>query len=81
MILAVKVKPNARADALLGWDGDTLLVAVAAPPVDGKANAALVRFLGRLLGLAPSRLEVVRGTSSRIKHVAVPEGVDLGALR
>jgi hypothetical protein len=84
VILAVRAKPNARADAILGWEegpaGRVLVVAIAAPPTEGKANAALLRFLGGKLGIAPSRLSVRRGGSSRLKHVEVPDGTALDGL-
>lgn len=80
MILAVKVKPNARADAVLGWEAGVLLVAVTAPPVDGKANTAVLRLLAKRLGLAPSRLSVLRGTTGRHKQVELPDGTDLTPL-
>jgi uncharacterized protein len=51
------------------------VIRVTAPPVDGKANDALCRFLARAAGVAPSRVRVVRGHASRDKVVRV-EGVD-----
>lgn len=82
MILAVKVKPNARNDAVVGWDDDgTVVVAVAAPPTEGRANEALLKFLGRRLGLAPSRLSLKRGASSRVKHVELPDGTSIEGLK
>jgi len=49
-----------------------LTIAVASPPVDGAANAALLKFLGRkLLGIAPSSLTLERGATSRIKTIRV----------
>ncbi len=42
-----------------------------APPVEGKANEALARFLGRALGVPPSAVRVVQGASGRDKRVAV----------
>jgi uncharacterized protein len=57
-----------------------LLVRVAAPPVEGKANEALTRLLARRLGVAPSRVSIVRGASSKDKLIAV-DGMDLHALR
>lgn len=82
MILAVKVKPNARNDAVVAWEDDgTVVVAVAAPPTEGRANEALLKFLGKRLGVAPSRLSVKRGASSRVKHVELPEGTSLEGLK
>jgi uncharacterized protein len=56
------------------------VVRVTAPPVDGKANAALCAFVAQRAGVPPSRVSVVRGTASRDKVVRV-EGVEPAALR
>jgi uncharacterized protein (TIGR00251 family) len=52
---------------------------VSAPPVDGKANKALCRLIAKRIGVAPSRVSVVRGKKSRDKIVRV-ERVDAAAL-
>jgi hypothetical protein len=56
-----------------------LAVRVTAPPVDGKANVALCKLLASELGLAPSRVSVVRGHTARDKVVRI-EGVQRGAV-
>jgi hypothetical protein len=48
-----------------------LVVKLTAPPVDGEANAALARFLARLLGVPPSAVQLVRGATAREKLVRV----------
>lgn len=67
----VKVKPRASRSAVLGVRDGVLEVAVAAPPVDGAANAELVRTLAAALGVAKSALEIVSGASGKNKLVAV----------
>jgi uncharacterized protein len=57
-----------------------VVIRVSAPPVDGKANAALCRLLAGRAGVAPSRVSVVGGHGARDKVVRV-EGVDGAALR
>ena len=79
------MKPNAHTSRVLGWtEGDdarrTLLVAIAAPPTEGKANAELVRFLAETLGVPRSDVVLEQGTSSRTKRLRVPDGTDLGPL-
>lgn len=82
MILGVQVKPNAKQTRAVGWaDERTVILAIAAPPVDGKANDEVVRFLARTLGLPKSSVTVERGTTSRTKHIALPDGTPLDALR
>ncbi len=79
MMLLVKVKPGARQDAIVSWDGASrsLELALRAPPVDGKANAALLRFLGEVLDVAPTRLTITTGAGARIKRVELPDDTDL----
>jgi uncharacterized protein (TIGR00251 family) len=78
--LAVRVQPRARRDEIAGERGGSLLVRVRAPPLEGKANAAVCRLLAKRLGLAPGRVAVVRGVSSRDKLVEI-EGIEADELR
>jgi uncharacterized protein (TIGR00251 family) len=64
----------------VGERAGAIVIRVTAPPVDGKANAALCAFVAQRAGVARSRVEVVRGMTSRDKIVRV-EGVDAAALR
>ena len=77
--VAVKLAPRGRRDELLGFVDDVLRARVAAPPVDGKANKALCRLIAERVGVAPSRVSVVRGAKSREKLIEV-RGVDPAAL-
>ena len=72
--LTVKVHPRARRTAITGRLGDAWKLALAAPPVDGKANEECVRFFAELAGVPKSRVCIVSGATSRIKVVEV-EGV------
>jgi hypothetical protein len=74
------VVPRAKRNELAGQRAGALLVRVTAPPVDGKANAAVCRLIARRAGVPPSRVSVVRGASARDKVVRV-EGVEASALR
>lgn len=80
MILKVRVQPRAAADGLGGIRAGALVVRLTAPPVEGKANAALARFLGRTLRVPPTAIEVVRGASGRDKLVRVA-GLTTDAMR
>ena len=53
----------------MGVHDDRLKIQLTAPPVDGKANAALVRFLAKTIGVAKVQVEVISGASSRRKTV------------
>ncbi len=74
--IAVRITPRAAADRIDGWAGGELRVRVTAPPVEGRANAALVRLLAEALGIAPSRVRVVTGATGRRKLVEA-EGLSL----
>jgi uncharacterized protein (TIGR00251 family) len=71
LTLRVRVQPRASKDALVGEREGALVVRLTAPPVEGRANDALARVLGRALGVAPSSVRVLRGESGRDKLVAV----------
>ncbi len=68
--LAVRVTPGARSEALEIVEG-RLLARVRVKPEDGKANEAVRLLLATALGLAPSRLELLRGATSREKQFRV----------
>ncbi|MGM1058096.1 DUF167 domain-containing protein [Saccharothrix sp. Mg75] len=69
---AVRVKPGARREAVGGrWDGGALVVAVAAPAVEGKANEAVRKALARAFGVRRQDVEVVAGERGRDKVVQV----------
>jgi uncharacterized protein len=70
-LLSVRVTPRASRDQIAGWEGDLLRVRVTAPPVEGRANDAVLRLLARALDVPKSRLTLVRGQTQRNKVVAV----------
>lgn len=78
--IPVHVIPRAKRDELGGERDGALLVRVAAPPVDGRANAAVERLIAAAAGVPASRVAVVRGRSGRRKVVRI-EGVDEAAAR
>ena len=70
-MLRLRVQPRASREAITGFRDDVLSVRVCAPPVDGAANAAVTALLADALGLAPSRVRVVRGQRGRDKVVEI----------
>ena len=78
-LIAVRVTPRSSKDELLGWQDGTLRVKLRALPVDGRANEALCRYLASLLGVAASDVDVVSGTTARIKRLLV-RGLSLEAV-
>lgn len=82
MKLRVRATPNARQSEIIGWEedpqaGKILRVRIAAPPVDGKANAALRDFLAKSLNLSKSTVVLEKGSSSRFKTFEIPDGTPL----
>lgn len=79
MRVRVLALPNASRSEVLGWEEDpragrVLRVKIAAPPVDGKANAALRETLARHFGLPKSQVRLEKGGTARIKTFQLPEG-------
>lgn len=78
--IQIRLTPRARADALEGWREGQLRARVSAPPIDGRANEALVRLLADALGVPKSAIAIVAGATSRQKTLEVA-GLDDGAIR
>jgi uncharacterized protein (TIGR00251 family) len=68
--IAVRVKPRSRVEEVSG-EGDRYVVRVKEPPVEGRANRAVLRLLASHLGVPESRLRIVSGFSSRNKVIEV----------
>ncbi len=77
--LRVRVQPRAKRTEIAGVRDGALVVRVSAPPVDGKANAALCKLLAKRLGVPPSTIAVVRGSSARDKVLTVA-GIETSQL-
>ena len=67
----VKVHPRARKNAITGAVGDALKVALTAPPVEGRANEACVKFLAEFLNVPRSSVTIAAGESSRQKLIRI----------
>lgn len=71
VVLSLHVQPGARRTAVVGPYGERLKVAIASPPTDGRANAALLAFLADRLAVPRAAVTLLSGASSREKRVAV----------
>jgi len=78
--ISVRLTPRAGSNEVTGERGETVLVRVTAPPVDGAANRALCRLIARRARVGIRSVTIVRGESAREKRVRV-EGVDARTLR
>lgn len=73
LLIRLRIGPRASSDQVSGLLGDRLKISITAPPVDGKANAHLVKWTAKQFGVAKSRVAVVSGTASRDKIIRVTE--------
>jgi hypothetical protein len=69
--LSVRLHPGARKNRVTGVHADALKIALTAPPVDGKANEALIAFIADALRLPRARIMLVSGLTSRAKTVRI----------
>jgi uncharacterized protein (TIGR00251 family) len=80
LLVRLHVQPRAAGSGLTGLQGDALKLRLTAPPVDGKANSAVIASLAKLLGLPKSAVTLKSGHQSRTKS-AVITGMDEQRLR
>ena len=71
VVLSLHIQPGAKRTEVAGTHGAALKIRLAAPPVDGKANEALIAFLAKTLDVPKSRVDLVAGQSSRAKRVRI----------
>ncbi len=76
IILKVYLHPKSSRNEIVGPYRDGIKVKVTAPPVEGKANEALIRFLAKELGVSQSCVEIIRGEHSREKTLMISGNVD-----
>jgi uncharacterized protein (TIGR00251 family) len=67
----VRVVPRASRNEIVGIHGDALKIRLTAPPVEGRANEALISFLAKRLGVRKRQVEIVAGATSRRKMIRV----------
>ena len=71
VILKIYLQPKSSKNEVTGPYRDGIKVKVTAPPMEGKANEALVRFLAKKFGISPSRIEIIKGLHSREKTLRI----------
>jgi hypothetical protein len=75
MLITIKITPRARKNAIISYENRILKVRLNAVPEKGKANELLIDFLASALDIPKLSITLVRGHSSRLKHVNI-EGLD-----
>jgi uncharacterized protein (TIGR00251 family) len=71
VILLLHIQPGAKKNEVVGRHGEALKIRLAAPPVDGKANEALIAYLAAKLGVGRTAVELVSGQTARAKRVRI----------
>ena len=71
LVLSLHIQPGAKRTGFAGLHGEAMKLRLAAPPVDGKANAALCAFLAEFCGVPKSAVSLLSGEASRAKRVRV----------
>jgi len=71
LVLRLYIQPKASRDTIVGIHGDELKIAITAPPVDGKANAHLAKFLAKQCKVAKGLIEIEKGELGRHKQIRI----------
>lgn len=71
LLLDCRLQPKAATDEFVGEHDGQLKIRITAPPVDGKANAHLVKFLGKAFGVPQSHVTIERGETGRSKRIRI----------
>lgn len=80
LVLHLYVQPKSSRDQLVGLHGDEIKVAITAPPVDGKANAHLIKYLAKLFKVAKNQVKINRGEQGRHKQLTIEAPKQLPTL-
>ncbi len=71
VILKLKVIPGSSINSFIKSAEERLVIKLTSPPIEGKANKQLIKFLGKKLGIAPSSISILRGNNSRDKVMLI----------
>ncbi len=76
--IRIRIHAGAKTSAIRGKLADgTWKLSIASPPVEGRANKELIRFLAEILGVPPSSIQLLKGHTSKQKTVGIPDHVSL----
>jgi uncharacterized protein (TIGR00251 family) len=80
LFLQIKLQPGASKDSIVGPHGDHIKIRITAPPVDGKANKHLIKFLAACFGVPQKNVKIEKGDLNRLKLVRIDTPKDLPIL-
>jgi uncharacterized protein (TIGR00251 family) len=69
--IQVQIQPGSSKDQIIGLHNGRLKIKISAPPVDGKANQNLIEFIAKALGVSKSKIEIVKGRTSKLKTLKI----------
>jgi len=81
ILLKIYLQPKSSKNEVVGPHRDGIKVKITVPPIEGKANEALIRFLAKELGVSPSCIEITRGQHSREKTLKISGDMDQELLK
>lgn len=73
LILRLYIQPKANQDKIIGQHGDEIKVTITAPPVDGQANAHLIKFLAKQFNVTRRQICIEKGQQGRHKQVRIDQ--------
>ncbi len=73
LILSCHLQPKAAKDEIVGLHGDSVKIRITAPPIDGRANAHLVKFLAKQFGVTKRAVTIISGELARQKRVRIEQ--------
>ncbi len=77
LVLSVKAQPKSSKDQFCDPIADHLKIKITSPPVDGKANAHLIKFIAKSFGVSKSSVELISGECSKLKRIRVKSPVKI----
>lgn len=72
MLLRVRIIANGKQTKVVGKEDGIYKIKVAAPPIEGRANEALIKFLAKTLSIAPSLISITKGETNKFKTLEIP---------
>ncbi len=79
MRIRVRIIPNASANEVVGKEAGVYKIRLTAPPIEGRANEALIRFLAERIETSPSRISLLKGHTTKLKTIEIllpPEDIE-----
>jgi len=73
LILYVQIQPKSSKDEVVGILGENLKIKITAPPIDGKANEHLCRFIAKVFNVSKSQVSILKGETSKIKTLLIKQ--------